>query len=91
MSPLISRSVSVPVCPGFSRCFHLLDVFSLLVLLAVVLLLAQREQLLLLLLLELGQPLGALLLQLTQLAVQGGQRLFGPAAHKGHTYTQICK
>lgn len=70
-------------------CEYLLDVFSLLVLLAVVLLLAQREELLLLLLLQLRQPLAALLLQLTQLLVQGGQRVIGPAAHTQGEHPQI--
>lgn len=79
-------------CPFISRVFmfcfsqHLLDVLPLLVLLAVVLLLAQREELLLLLLLQFGQPLAALLLQLAQLLVQGGQRLFGPTAPNTHTH-----
>lgn len=59
-------------------CEYLLDVFSFLVLFAVVLLLAKCEELLLLLLLQLCKPLAALLIQLTQLLVQGRQRVFGP-------------
>lgn len=53
---------------------------SLLVLLAVVLLLAKCEKLLLLLLLQLRQPLAALLVQLTQLLVQGPERLLRSTA-----------
>ncbi len=59
-------------------CEYLLDVFPFLVLFAVVLLLAKREELLLLLLLQLCKPLAALLIQFTQLLVQGQQRVFGP-------------
>ena len=72
-------------------CEHLLDVFSFLVLFAVVLLLAQREELLLLLFLQLCEPLAAFLIQLTQLLVQGRQRVFGPTADTHthtHTHTQ---
>lgn len=55
---------------------YLLDVLSFLVLLTVVLLLTESEELLLLLLLQLRQPLVALLIQLTQLLVQGRQGVF---------------
>lgn len=63
----------MPVKGCDSRLQYLFDVLSLLVLFTVVLLLAEREELLLLLLLQLRQPLAALLIQLTQLLVQGGQ------------------
>lgn len=87
---------SQPVCPHVNTyafavcvCEHLLDVFSFLVLFAVVLLLAQCEELLLLLFLQLCEPLAALLIQLTQLLVQGRQRVFGPTAERDtHTHTK---
>lgn len=67
---------------------YLFDVLSLLVLLAVVLLLAKCEKLLLLLLLQLRQPLAALLVQLTQLLVQGPERLLrSTAGINTHTHT----
>lgn len=68
-------------------CVYLLDVFSFLVLLAVVLLLAELKELLLLLLLQLGQPQAVVLVQLTQLLVQAGQRVLRPAGD-AHTHTR---
>lgn len=74
-------------------CEYLLDVLSFLVLLAVVLLLAKCEELLLLLLLQLCEPLAALLIQITQVLVQGRQRVLGPtedthASRQTHSHTR---
>lgn len=63
--------------------------FSFLVFFAVVLLLAKCEELLLLLFLQFGQSLAAFLVQVTQLLIQCGQRLFRPTGHmRANTQTK---